>query len=297
MKNLDNPLLLGCHVNMKGPLYLLGSVNQAIDYGANCFMIYTGPNQSTQRTEINQLKIKEFHQVLQNHHIPIENVIVHAPYILNLASGDTKKRSFSIDFLEKELNRTQAVGSKYFVLHPGNAINVDRQTGLDNIARAINQIYSHNPLNVTICLETMAGKGKELGINFQEIATMISQIKDISHIGVCLDTCHIHDAGYDLKHFDQILEEFDRVIGLKYLKVVHINDSMNQMASHKDRHENIGYGSIGFDLLCQIVHHTKLTKIPKILETPWYKNQPLYKYEIEMLQSKKWFDIKKQINE
>lgn len=296
MKNTNSDILIGSHVNMKGPDYLVGSANQAISYGANCLMLYTGPNQSTQRTPIDKLKIDEFHQLLNEHHITLKNVVVHAPYILNLANGDPSKWSFSVNFLVQELKRTEAIGANLFVLHPGSATNVSRQQGLDNIIKGINSIFERFSYQITICLETMAGKGQELGANFKEISYLIQGIKDKSRIGVCLDTCHINDAGYDLNHFDDILKEFDNQIGLKYLKVIHINDSMNKVSTHKDRHENIGYGTIGFSLLNQVVHHPKLANLPKILETPWYKDQPLYKAEIEMFRTNHWFDIKKQIH-
>ncbi len=278
---------------MKAPNYLLGSINQALEYGANCFMIYTGPNQSTIRTDISKMKIDEFKKIANNNNINLMNVIVHAPYILNLANGDPTKWSFSINFLIQELERTNKIGAKYFVLHPGNAVNIDRHTGLENIIKALNQIFERDKSNVVVCIETMSGKGTELGKDFQEIAFIINGIKNKKRIGVCLDTCHINDAGYDETNFDYVLDEFDKIIGLNYLKVLHINDSMNSISSHKDRHENIGYGHLGFELLNKIVHHPQLKEIPKILETPWYNGAPLYKEEIEMFHFNKWFDVKK----
>lgn len=289
----NDDILIGCHVNMKGPDFLVGSINQALSYKANCLMVYTGPNQSTLRTDLERLKIDEFKTIAKNNNIPLEHVIVHAPYILNLATIDESKYRFSIDFLTKELMRAEAIGAKYLVLHPGNAINTTRIDGMNSIVAAINKIYAKNKFNVILCLETMAGKGNELGNIFEEIAYMLNKINDKEHIGVCLDTCHISDAGYDINQFDDVLEQFDQIIGLNNLKVMHINDSMNPRGARKDRHENLGYGHLGFDILNTIVHHPKLTHIPKILETPWYKGCPLYQEEIQMFRDQKWFDVRK----
>ena len=293
---IKEKLFIGSHVSMKSPDFLVGSFNEAIGYGANAFMIYTGPNQSTLRTDLSKLKIAEFRKLLQTNNIDINNIVVHAPYIVNLANKDDRKWNFAIDFITKELKRTDAIGCSLFVLHPGSAVNLSRQEGLDRIVDAINQIYSRNKINAILCLETMAGKGNELGANIDEIAYMIKHIKDKKHIGVCIDTCHISDAGYDDNNFDAYLKEFDEKIGLKYIKIMHINDSMNPIGSHKDRHENIGYGKIGFKALFNIVHNPKLDGIPKILETPWYNGYPLYKYEIESLKTGKWIDAEKIID-
>ena len=286
-------LYLGSHVSMSSPDYLMGSLKEALSYKANALMIYTGPNQSTLRTDLSKLKITEIRQGLKDNNIDIENVIVHAPYIVNLANKEERKRYFAIDFITKELKRTDGIGAKYFVLHPGSAVGQTRQEGLDHIVESINTIYSKNKIDAVLCLETMAGKGNELGANIDEMAYMIKNIKDKIHIGVCVDTCHISDEGYDTKDFDKYLKEFEEKIGLKYLKVMHINDSMNPVGSHKDRHENIGYGKIGFKNLYDIVHYPKLDGIPKILETPWYCDYPLYEYEIESLRTGKWIDAEK----
>ena len=289
-------LLIGSHVSMKSPDFLLGSLKEALSYKANAFMIYTGAPQTTLRTDLSKLKIPEFKKALATSGIDINNVVVHAPYIVNLANADERKRSFAINFITKELKRTDAIGSSIFVLHQGSAIGVSRQQGLDRIADAVNVIYAKNKINAVLCFETMSGKGNELGITIDEIAYMINKIKDKSHIGVCVDTCHISDAGYDDTHFNEYLKEFDNKIGIKYIKVMHINDSMNPKGSHKDRHENIGYGKIGFKTLYDIVHNPKLDYIPKILETPWYKDHPLYAYEIESLRTGKWIDAEKIID-
>ena len=290
---MKKELLIGSHVSMSAPDYLVGSLNEALSYKANAFMIYTGAPQNSKRVELSKLKIDEFKIKLKENNIAIENVIVHAPYIINLASVNPYKHKIAIDVLKNEIIRTNAIGCKYLVLHPGNAVDCDIDTGINNIANSINEILdslSHN--SVVICLETMSGKGTEVGRNFDQLAKIISLINKKENIGVCLDTCHINDAGYDLTHFDSILDEFDQKIGLDYLHVIHLNDSNNQMNSHKDRHANIGNGTIGFDLLCAIAHNKRIESIPKILETPWYDNHALYAMEIQALRTKKPIEYK-----
>lgn len=290
---MKKELLIGSHVSMSAPDYLVGSLNEALSYKANAFMIYTGAPQNSKRVELSKLKIDEFKVKLKENNIAIENVIVHAPYIINLASVNPYKHKIAIDVLKNEIIRTNAIGCKYLVLHPGNAVDCDINTGINNIANSINEILdSLSDNSVVICLETMSGKGTEVGRNFDQLAKIISLINKKENIGVCLDTCHINDAGYDLTHFDSILDEFDQKIGLDYLHVIHLNDSNNQMNSHKDRHANIGNGTIGFDLLCAIAHNKRIESIPKILETPWYDNHALYAIEIQALRTKKPIEYK-----
>ena len=290
---MKKELLIGSHVSMSAPDYLVGSLNEALSYKANVFMIYTGAPQNSKRVELSKLKIDEFKVKLKENNIAIENVIVHAPYIINLASVNPYKHKIAIDVLKNEIIRTNAIGCKYLVLHPGNAVDCDIDTGINNIANSINEILdSLSDNSVVICLETMSGKGTEVGRNFDQLAKIISLINKKENIGVCLDTCHINDAGYDLTHFDSILDEFDQKIGLDYLHVIHLNDSNNQMNSHKDRHANIGNGTIGFDLLCAIAHNKRIESIPKILETPWYDNHALYAMEIQALRTKKPIEYK-----
>ena len=290
---MKKELLIGSHVSMSAPDYLVGSLNEALSYKANAFMIYTGAPQNSKRVELSKLKIDEFKVKLKENNIAIENVIVHAPYIINLASVNPSKHKIAIDVLKNEIISTNAIGCKYLVLHPGNAVDCDIDTGINNIANSINEILdSLSDNSVVICLETMSGKGTEVGRNFDQLAKIISLINKKENIGVCLDTCHINDAGYDLTHFDSILDEFDKKIGLDYLHVIHLNDSNNQMNSHKDRHANIGNGTIGFDLLCAIAHNKRIESIPKILETPWYDNHALYAMEIQALRTKKPIEYK-----
>lgn len=284
-------LLLGCHVSMKKPDYLLGSLHEALSYGANCFMIYNGAPQNIVRAPIDALKIKEFQHACKQDNIDLANVIVHAPYIINLATKEANKHKFAINILIDEIKRTNAIGCKYLVVHPGNAIGITKQEAIWNIASVINHVHKQND-NVILCLETMSGKGSEVGISFDELAQIIKLVDNKHLIGVCLDTCHINDAGYKVNTFDELLNEFDKIIGLKYLKVIHLNDSKNLCGSRSDRHENIGYGTIGFNNLLSVVYHDKLLHLPKILETPYFNDKPPYKYEIEMIRQKKFVKFK-----
>lgn len=283
-------MIIGSHVSF-GAEQLLGSVKEAISYGANTFMFYTGAPQNTIRKEIDEKKLEEAYLLMKENGIDSNKVICHAPYIINLANNkEISKYEFSINFLRQEIARCEKLGIKYIVLHPGSAVGLDREVALDNIVEALNQILK-SEMKVTILLETMAGKGSELGCNLEEIKYLIWNIKEKGHIGVCIDTCHLNDAGYDMSKFDEFLDSFESIIGLNYIKCVHINDSKNVLGSHKDRHENIGFGTLGFDNIIKIINHAKLKDVPKILETPYIgesdedKNRiyPPYKFEIEML--------------
>ena len=212
---------------------------------------------------------------------------------------EESKYDFSINFLKEEIKRCEELGIKYMVLHPGSHVGLGTDCGIKNIINGLNIILEDS--NVTILLETMAGKGSEIGSNFKEIKKIITGVKNKNHIGVCMDTCHLNDAGYDVFDFDKLLNYFDEIVGLNYLHCIHINDSKNPKSSHKDRHENIGFGTIGFDALINIIYNDRIKDIPKILETPYILEYPPYKYEIEMIKNKK-FDqnlkenIEKQVN-
>jgi deoxyribonuclease-4 len=278
-------ILLGSHVSMSKPDYLLGSAQIATSYGANTFMIYTGAPQNSIRTPLTQLRIDEFKSYLKDQHIDIKNIVVHAPYIVNIGTSDKRKHAISVQTLKTEVYRTYEIGCRLLVLHPGNAIDISKDEAIKNIADGINRINQSNK-GVIICLETMSGKGNEIGRTFEELANIINLVNDKQLIGVCLDTCHINDAGYDGADIDKVLSDFDKTIGLKYLKVIHLNDSKNKIGTNKDRHENIGYGTIGFDTLLKYVYDKRLESIPKILETPYYDGKPLYKDEIKVLKAK-----------
>lgn len=279
-------VILGSHCSMKAPKFLLGSVQEALSYGANALMIYTGPPQNTLRKPVEMLKIQEAMQLMKTHGIPAENMIVHAPYIINLGNS-VKQETYQlgVDFLKNEIQRVKEIGAKYLVLHPGSHTIAPFEDGMNQIIQGLNEVLCEED-DVIICLETMSGKGSEVGFTFEQIQTMIENTKLNHKLGVCLDTCHIHDAGYDVSQFDQILNEFDRIIGLDRLKVIHVNDSKNVQGAKKDRHANLGEGHIGFDALCKVVHHPKLEHVIKILETPWIGDEAPYKIEIEMLKNK-----------
>lgn len=258
---------------MSGKEMFLGSVKEALSYNANALMIYTGAPQNTRRKNIEELMIHEAHELLIKNDIPLDNVIVHAPYILNLANPDPNKSQFAIDFLTTEIIRTHALGAKQIVLHPGNHVGLGEEEGIKRIIKGINEVISNTKgQNVKIALETMSGKGTEIGKNFTELHKIINGISNDERISVCFDTCHTHDSGYNIKEgFDEVIEEFDKVIGIEKITVFHINDSKNIQGSKKDRHANIGFGHIGFDALNYVVHYPDFKNIPKILETPYIK--------------------------
>ena len=280
-------LVIGSHVGFNSKDQLLGSLNQALEYNANTFMFYTGAPQNTVRSKIDDNITREAISKMKENGINLKDVIVHAPYIINLANNDESKYNFSIRFLKEEVERCEKIGIRYMVLHPGSHVGLGIEVGLSNIIFALNEVNKTNN-SVVILLETMAGKGTELGVNFEQLKTIIDGVNDKEKIGVCLDTCHLNDAGYDISDFDKILDEFDEKVGLKYVHCIHINDSKNIMGSHKDRHENLGYGTIGFDNLINVIYNKRLDNIPKILETPWIEDKAPYKEEIEMIRTKKF---------
>ena len=284
-------LLIGNHVGFTKDSQLLGSLKEALLYGANTFMFYTGAPQNTRRYPIMDGFTIEALNIMKKEKIDYSKVIVHAPYIVNLANDkDPDKFMFAVNFLQEELERCSLLGIKNVVLHPGSHVGLGIENGINNIAKGLNMILGNT--DVTVLLETMAGKGTEVGSKLEEIKKIIDLVEDKKHIGVCLDTCHLSDAGYDIVNFDKFLDLFDELIGIDKIKCVHINDSKNEVGSHKDRHENIVYVKIGFDTLINIIYNNRLKNIPKILETPYVdKKYPPYKYEIEMIKNKK-FDEK-----
>ena len=280
-------LLIGSHVGFKKDTQILGSLEEALSYGSTSFMFYTGAPQNTKRCEISdELTLLALNK-MKDTDIDYSKVIVHAPYIINLANNkDPDKFMFSVRFLQEEVERCSKLGIKNMVLHPGSHVGLGIDEGISNIITGLNMILDNS--DVTILLETMAGKGTEIGSNFNEIKKIINGVHNKERIGVCMDTCHMNDAGYDLTDFDKLLNYFDEVVGLEFLHCIHINDSKNEKSSHKDRHENIGFGTIGFDTLISIIYNERLSDIPKILETPYVGEYPPYKYEIEMIKNKKF---------
>ncbi len=284
---------IGSHVGMRGKEMMLGSAKEAVSYGANTFMVYTGAPQNTKRKPVEELRIEEAWQYMNTH--GIQEFIVHAPYIINLANT-VKKETFEIavDFLKIELERTKAMGSDTLVLHPGSHVGAGVDAGIAQIIKGLDEVMTKD-MQVSIALETMAGKGSEIGRNFEELARIYDGVKYSEHLRVCFDTCHVNDSGYSIaEDFDPVIEEFDRIIGKEQIAVFHINDSKNPLGAGKDRHENLGFGHIGFDALNKIVYHPEFLNIPKILETPYIKEEgtkksyPPYKYEIEMLRKQKF---------
>ena len=278
-------LIIGSHVGYKKDSGLVGSVEEALSYGANTFMFYTGAPQNTIRSSIDLDNVKKAYTLMEENGIDKNKVIVHAPYIINLANGDESKFNFSCNFLSEELKRVDTFGMKYLVLHPGSHVGQGVDEGISNIVKALNLVLDKDNSNVMILLETMAGKGSEVGRNFEEIKAIIDGVTKKERIGVCIDTCHLNDAGYDLNNFDEVIESFDKIIGIDKIKCIHINDSKNSIESHKDRHENIGKGTIGLDTLMKVIDCDKLKDVPKILETPYIDGHAPYKEEISLIRS------------
>lgn len=276
-------MILGSHVKMKAPLYVEGSVLEALSYQANALMLYTGAPQNTKRLPMSELHVPEALKLMQENGIANENLIVHAPYLINLANSvKPEVGELAVSFLQSEAERTAALRARYLVVHPGSYTTADLDTGIATAIAHLNELQEL-PDGVVICLETMAGKGSEIGFRFEQLGTILKQLNQPEHFGICLDTCHIHDAGYDLHDFDAVLQEFDQAIGLEHLKVIHLNDSKNPCGSHKDRHANIGQGTIGLELLKKIAHHPRIEGKPTILETPYIDDEPPYAEEIALL--------------
>lgn len=281
---------LGCHVGMAGKEMFLASAKEAASYGANVFMLYTGAPQNTRRKDISELNIEAGWEYARQH--GIEEIVVHAPYIINLANTvKPETYELAVEFLEKEIIRTAAMRSRIMVLHPGSHVNAGVEAGIAQVIKGLNTVLNQNDDDVYIALETMAGKGSEVGRTFEELKAIYDGVDKKDRLRVCFDTCHVNDAGYDIvNHYDEVFEEFDKVIGLDQIAVFHINDSMNPLGAHKDRHANIDKGSIGYETLHRLVHDERFIDVLKILETPWLaeegsdkKTKPPYKEEIEWL--------------
>ncbi|HAK05562.1 MAG TPA: deoxyribonuclease IV [Firmicutes bacterium] len=281
-------LIIGSHVGMNAPEYYLGAVKEALGYGSTTFMFYTGAPQNSFRKPVEALKIEEGKALVATSDIIAEQIVVHAPYIINLGNTvNSETFEMAIRFLITELRRVAAFGARLLVLHPGAHVGAGDEAGLAKIVEGLDTVLAQDGTNVTICLETMAGKGTELGRTFEQIRYFIDHCAAPKRLGVCMDTCHINDAGYNVHDVDGVLNEFDRIVGLDKLKILHVNDSKNVRGAQKDRHENLGYGEIGFETLNRYVHHPRLAGIPKILETPWIGDRPPYKEEISMLKKQK----------
>lgn len=282
-------LKLGSHVGMSGKDMFAGSVKEAISYGANTFMIYTGAPQNTRRRPVEELHIPEGLALMEEH--GIEEFVVHAPYIINLANTVKPETcELAVEFLQLELERTEAMHCRTLILHPGAHVGAGVDAGIAQIIKGLNEVLSVDS-SVNIALETMAGKGTEIGRTFEELARIYDGVVNNQRLRVCFDTCHVNDAGYDVKdHFHEVMEEFDRIIGKDQIAVFHVNDSKNPLGAHKDRHENFGFGAIGFDSLRNVIYDEDFAEIPKILETPYIpdpetkkRSYPPYRQEIAMI--------------
>ncbi len=286
-------LIIGSHVSFNKKEQLIGSVKEALSYNANTFMFYTGAPQNTNRASIDDSITLSALELMKENNIDLKNVVVHAPYIVNPANN--ANFDFNVNFLKQEIERVESLGVTKLVLHPGSYVKLTHDEGIKNIIDTLNQVIRKD-MTVKILLETMSGKGTELGTNFDDLKYIIDNIEYNKNVGICLDTCHLNDAGYDIFKFDEILDEVDSKIGLEKVGCIHINDSKNLKSSHKDRHENIGLGTIGFDALINVIYNKRLDNIPKILETPYVTNSdeskdkiyPPYKFEIEMIRNKKF---------
>ncbi|MBS4770282.1 deoxyribonuclease IV [Carnobacteriaceae bacterium zg-ZUI240] len=287
-------MLLGSHVSMNGSKMLLGSAEEAHGYGANTMMIYTGAPQNTRRKPIEELNIDK--GLLAMEQFGISNIVVHAPYIINLANTIKSDHfEFAISFLQEEIRRASALGATQITMHPGAHVGAGSDVAIQKLIEGLNEVLTKEQVP-QIALETMAGKGTEIGRSFEELAKIIDGVTLNEKLSVTLDTCHTHDAGYPIKEdFDGVLNEFDKIIGLDKLKVLHINDSKNERGAKKDRHANIGFGHIGFDALHHVVYHPQLKGLPKILETPYVQvgedkknTRAPYAHEIAMIKSGKF---------
>ncbi len=290
-------LYIGSHTSFLKDKGLLGVVEESLSYNSNIFMFYTGSNQSTLRFPINKELTSRAHELMIENNIDKTKCIVHAPFIINLANNtNEEKYNFYINFLKQELDRCIELDIRNMVLHPGSYTSLDRKTGIKNIANGLN-IALKNIDGVNLLLEYMSGKGTEVGSSLEDLSKILNLLdKDVyDKVFICLDTCHINDSGVDIGKFDEFLDELDKLIGIDKIKCIHINDSYNPIGSHKDRHANLGYGTIGFDKLIDVIYNSRLDNIPKILETPWINRNEKntyapYKYEIEMIREKKFID-------
>lgn len=278
----SNKVLIGRHCLVRNPYYLPGAVEEALSYSANSLMIYLGAPQNSFRQPLEILKVSSFKKILKNNNLDIKNVIVHGSYLINLANTlNQKVFDYSVRLLREEIKRIEKIGLKFIVLHPGSSSGVNFEKACLQIAKGLNLVLEKNH-KIFIALETMSGKGNELGVNFNQLKLIIDNVNLKQKVGICWDTCHLYSAGYDIKkNLEKIIKEFDEIIGLNKLWVIHLNDSIFPLDSKKDRHENIGYGQIGWKALKKIVHHPQFKNIPKLLETP--RKRESFKEEIKRL--------------
>ena len=273
-------LNIGCHLSTTKGFENMGK--EALQIGANTFQFFTRNPRGGKAKEINMEDMEGLLKIAKENNF--STILAHAPYTLNACSADERTREFAREMMIDDLNRMELMPNNLYNYHPGSHVKQGVEIGINYIVALLNTVLSKDQ-TTTVLLETMAGKGSEVGRTFEEIAEIISRVELKEKMGVCLDTCHIYDAGYDIVNdLDGVLEEFDRVIGLNRLKAIHLNDSKNPFKSHKDRHEKIGEGSLGLEAITRIINHPKLKHLPFFLETP--NELDGYAKEIELLRSK-----------
>lgn len=268
----------GSHISFTKPDYLVGAVEESLKNKANALMIYLGGPQSSLRVSTELYRTKEYIEKYSNIIKP-EDIIIHAPYIVNPAS--LSKSAFAVEFLVAEIKRMNTFGAKYMVLHPGASTEFSKEDSINELVKNLKTIISKTK-DVVILLETMSGKGTEIGSKFEELKEIIEKVSS-ERLGICLDTCHIWDAGYDISNPKKIISELKNLNILDKIKVLHVNDSKNELGSHKDRHENIDKGLIGLETIKNFIDQPEFDECPKILETPYVDDKPIYDKEIEML--------------
>ncbi len=257
-------LTIGSHISSAGGYEAMGK--RAVKMNANTFAFFTRNPRGGKAKEIQQEDVERYKEISRQHEFG--KIVAHAPYTMNACAAKEDLREFAKNILTDDLKRMDYIPGNYYNFHPGSHVGQGVQTGIEKIAQVLNAVLKPE-WNTTVLLETMAGKGTEVGGNFEEIRQIMDLVECREKLGVCMDTCHLWDGGYDIVGgLDGVLEEFDRVIGLEHLKAVHLNDSKNPLGSHKDRHEKIGEGHIGLDALAAVVQHPKLRHLPFILETP-----------------------------
>lgn len=257
-------LTIGSHLSSSKGFLAMGK--EALRIGANTFQFFTRNPRGSRAKALDPEDAKALCQLMEEHHFG--TIVAHAPYTLNACSVKEETREFAVMTMADDLQRMEFIPGQYYNFHPGSHTGQGTETGIGQIAELLNTILKPEQ-TTTVLLETMAGKGSEIGGSFQELQEILNRVELSEHVGVCLDTCHVYDAGYDIiNNLDDVLEEFDRVIGLQRLKAIHLNDSMNPMGSHKDRHQKIGEGYIGLEAIARIVNHPALRDLPFELETP-----------------------------
>lgn len=270
-------MYLGCHLSVSKGYLAMGKT--AVSIGADTFQFFTRSPRGGGVKPLDVEDVTALAEFARDHHFG--PLLAHAPYTLNSCAADEGLRTYALETMQDDLRRLEYLPGSLYNFHPGSHVKQGAEIGIEKIAEHLNRLFE-TPFSTTVLLETMAGKGSEVGRTFEELRAVIDRVEQGNRLGVCLDTCHVYDAGYDVvSDLDGVLEQFDRVLGLDRLKAVHINDSKNPMGSHKDRHEVIGGGTIGLDAIVRVITHPRLRHLPFYLETP--NELPGYAREIELL--------------